>query len=169
MNSLRPHSGRRHRGSGLALLLSSWLLVFVALALFQPPMATASATTFTYDALTFTRVHTHVIDTVGVASLQPTGVQQGPASPVKSARGTSTALAAPVVATESVPGVIYREGTPRLGNLTPQAVDDGMLSFRDSLSNPWVPPAERPSVGGRCSGQMSPTSESTHPSCRPAR
>jgi len=45
----------------------------------------------------------------------------------------------------TLPSVIYREGTPRPGNLTPRAVDNGTLSFRDSLSNPWVPPAARPS------------------------
>ncbi len=44
-----------------------------------------------------------------------------------------------------LPSVIYREGTPRPGNLTPRAVDDGALSFRDSLSNPWpLAPGQRP-------------------------
>jgi RHS repeat-associated protein len=42
-----------------------------------------------------------------------------------------------------IPSVIYREGTPRPGNLTPRPVDNGSLSFRDSLSNP-IGSAERP-------------------------
>ncbi|HEU5002704.1 MAG TPA: hypothetical protein VFW71_07995 [Actinomycetota bacterium] len=46
-------------------------------------------------------------------------------------------------AQSELPSVIYREGTPRPGNLTPRAVDDGALSFRDSLSNP-IGSAERP-------------------------
>ncbi len=46
------------------------------------------------------------------------------------ARGEATS------AGESLPSVIYREGTPRPGNLTPRAADDGALSFRGSLSNP---------------------------------
>jgi RHS repeat-associated protein len=40
------------------------------------------------------------------------------------------------LADESIPGIIYREGDPNPGNLTPRAVDEGNLSFRDSLSNP---------------------------------
>jgi uncharacterized protein RhaS with RHS repeats len=44
---------------------------------------------------------------------------------------------------EELPSVIYREGTPRPGNLTPRGVDDGALSFRDSLSNP-IDSANRP-------------------------
>jgi hypothetical protein len=62
---------------------------------------TAQAAISTYDAPTFTRVHTHVIDTVGVASLQPTGSRQGSASPLSSARGTSTTLSATFIATEA--------------------------------------------------------------------
>jgi hypothetical protein len=46
-------------------------------------------------------------------------------------------------AEEEIPSVIYREGTPRPGNLTPRSVDDGALSFRDSLSNP-IDSAGRP-------------------------
>jgi hypothetical protein len=46
-------------------------------------------------------------------------------------------------ADEQIPSVIYREGTPRPGNLTPRSVDNGSLSFRDSLSNP-IDSASRP-------------------------
>ena len=44
---------------------------------------------------------------------------------------------------QGVPKIIYREGAPSPSNLTPRAVDDGGLSFRDSLSNP-VSSANRP-------------------------
>ena len=33
--------------------------------------------------------------------------------------------------------LIYREGTPRPGNLTPRPLDREMLSFRATLSNPY--------------------------------
>ncbi len=36
-----------------------------------------------------------------------------------------------------VPSVIYREGTPAPSNLTPRSIDQGRLSFRESLSNPY--------------------------------
>jgi hypothetical protein len=36
----------------------------------------------------------------------------------------------------ALPSVIYREGNPSPSNLTPRAIDQGKLSFRDSLSNP---------------------------------
>ena len=40
---------------------------------------------------------------------------------------------------------IYREGGRNPGNLTPRPQDEGMLSFRDSLSNPWpLPAGQRP-------------------------
>jgi RHS repeat-associated protein len=43
------------------------------------------------------------------------------------------------------PQVIYRSGDPNPGNLTPRPQDDGKLSFRDSLSNPWpLSPGQRP-------------------------
>lgn len=35
------------------------------------------------------------------------------------------------------PPLIYREGNPSPGNLTARAIDEGNLSFRDSLSNPF--------------------------------
>jgi hypothetical protein len=35
------------------------------------------------------------------------------------------------------PGIIYRAGRTNPGNLIPRPSDEGMLSFRDSLSNPW--------------------------------
>ncbi|HMB02975.1 MAG TPA: hypothetical protein VKP69_04445 [Isosphaeraceae bacterium] len=35
-----------------------------------------------------------------------------------------------------IPPVIYRAGKPNPGNLKPRAIDNGKLSFRDSLSNP---------------------------------
>jgi hypothetical protein len=35
-----------------------------------------------------------------------------------------------------IPPVIYRAGRPNPANLKPRAIDDGKLSFRDSLSNP---------------------------------
>ena len=44
---------------------------------------------------------------------------------------------------ESLPDFLYREGTPRPGNLTPRPVDEGALSFRSSLSNP-IDSAARP-------------------------
>ena len=37
----------------------------------------------------------------------------------------------------ALPSVIYREGNPSPSNLTPRAIDQGKLSFRDSLSNPY--------------------------------
>jgi hypothetical protein len=60
--------------------------------------------------------------------------------------GASSSIAVLVVAAETeseLPSVIYREGTPRPGNLTPRPVDNGALSFRDTLSNP-IGSAERP-------------------------
>jgi RHS repeat-associated protein len=46
---------------------------------------------------------------------------------------------------EEVPEVIYRAGKPSPSNLTPRAVDNGNLSFRNSLSNPWpLEPGQRP-------------------------
>ena len=48
-------------------------------------------------------------------------------------------------ATETLPDVIYRAGKTNPGNLTPRAVDDGVLSFRDSLSNPYpLEPGQQP-------------------------
>jgi RHS repeat-associated protein len=47
---------------------------------------------------------------------------------------------------EQVPAVIYRAGTPSPSNLTPRAVDSGVLSFRSSLSNP-INSASRPVLG----------------------
>src|SRR5262249_12573738 len=44
----------------------------------------------------------------------------------------------------SIPGQIFREGTPNPSNLRPRPSDQGVLSFRDSLSNPWTPPELRP-------------------------
>ena len=69
-------------------------------------MATASATTFTYDAPTFTRVHTHVTDTVGVATLQPTSSRQGPASPSSSTPGASTTHSRSFIATNTADDII---------------------------------------------------------------
>jgi len=43
----------------------------------------------------------------------------------------------------AVPRVIYRAGPPSPSNLRPRPGEEA-LSFRDSLSNPWVPPAQRP-------------------------
>ena len=44
-----------------------------------------------------------------------------------------------------IPAFIYRSGGKNPGNLTPRAVDEGLLSARDSLSNPWpLKPGERP-------------------------
>jgi len=40
-------------------------------------------------------------------------------------------------AEETIPATIYREGNPNPSNLTPRPSDNGLLSFRDSLSNPW--------------------------------
>ena len=41
--------------------------------------------------------------------------------------------------------IIYREGNTNPGNLTPRTSDEGMLSLRDSLSNPWpLPSGQRP-------------------------
>jgi hypothetical protein len=41
--------------------------------------------------------------------------------------------------------MIYREGTPRPGNLVPRPVDKGHVSFRASLSNPYpLLPGQRP-------------------------
>jgi RHS repeat-associated protein len=48
-------------------------------------------------------------------------------------------------AVEELPSIIYREGTPSPSNLTPRAVDNGNLSFRDSISNPYpLAPGQRP-------------------------
>jgi hypothetical protein len=38
---------------------------------------------------------------------------------------------------KSVARILYRAGRPSPSNLRPRAVDQGELSFRDSLSNPW--------------------------------
>jgi hypothetical protein len=43
-------------------------------------------------------------------------------------------------------GLIFREGATNPGNLTPRAIDNGELSFRDSLSNPWPRPAGKSPV-----------------------
>jgi len=44
-----------------------------------------------------------------------------------------------------IPTLIYRGGTGGPSNFTPRPVDDGMLSTRDSLSNPWpLRPGQRP-------------------------
>jgi len=44
-----------------------------------------------------------------------------------------------------VPDVVYRGGSPSPSNLTPRPSDAGILSFRDSLSNPWpLAPGQRP-------------------------
>jgi len=43
------------------------------------------------------------------------------------------------------PNIIYRGGGSNPSSLTPRLVDDGYLSFRDSLSNPWpLEPGQRP-------------------------
>ena len=43
------------------------------------------------------------------------------------------------------PGIIYRAGRTNPSNLKPRQMDEGMLSFRDSISNPWpLEPGERP-------------------------
>jgi len=40
---------------------------------------------------------------------------------------------------------LYRAGKPNPANLKPRAVDQGKLSFRDSLSNPWpIEAGQRP-------------------------
>jgi hypothetical protein len=42
-------------------------------------------------------------------------------------------------------GIIYRSGGTNPGNLKPRLSDEGMLSFRDSISNPWpLKPGQRP-------------------------
>jgi hypothetical protein len=44
-----------------------------------------------------------------------------------------------------VPEYLYRGGKTNPGNLTPRPSDNGMLSTRDSLSNPWpLPPGAKP-------------------------
>ena len=56
-----------------------------------------------------------------------------------------------VRAESTVPSAIYRGGGKNPGSLTPRAVDEGMLSTRDSLSNPWpLAPGQKPTfpVGG---------------------
>jgi len=50
-----------------------------------------------------------------------------------------------LAAENTVPSVIYRGGGKNPGSLTPRAVDEGMLSTRDSLSNPWpLAPGQKP-------------------------
>jgi hypothetical protein len=51
-------------------------------------------------------------------------------------------------ASRPLPPIIYREGNPNPGNLTPRPTDEGVLSFRDSLSNPITPGHPGP-PGGR--------------------
>jgi RHS repeat-associated protein len=47
-----------------------------------------------------------------------------------------------------VPPVIFRSGNPNPGNLTPRPIDQGNLSFRDSLSNPYpLEPGQKPVFG----------------------
>ena len=104
-------------------------------------MATANATTFTYDAPTLTRVHTHVIDTVGVASLQPTGSRQGSASRPSSTRRTSTTHALSFIATNSADDLAAAVTRPDLANVsskiqrqmqtrewTPDLIDEAVTS-----------------------------------------
>jgi hypothetical protein len=48
----------------------------------------------------------------------------------------------------NIPEIIYRGGKPNPGNLTPRAIDNGNLSFRDSISNPYpLEPGQRPVFG----------------------
>ena len=55
-----------------------------------------------------------------------------------SARGTFSE-------SETIPSMIYRAGKTNPGNLTPRASDNGILSFRDSLSNPYpLNPGQQP-------------------------
>ncbi len=45
----------------------------------------------------------------------------------------------------TAPGTLYRGGKTNPGNLTPRPSDNGMLSTRDSLSNPWpLKPGQKP-------------------------
>jgi hypothetical protein len=120
------------------------LLWAVLVTLMASGTTTANAATFNYDGGAVARVDVQAIGAVGARSAHFRDTQERSASPSIQAQGTCTTPASASVATEAIPSVIYREGTPRPGNLTPRAVDDGMLSFRDSLSNPWTPPAERP-------------------------
>jgi len=63
-----------------------------------------------------------------------------PAAPATTPAAPATASAAP-----AVPPLVYRGGGKNPGNLTPRPVDQGMLSTRDSLSNPWpLAPGQKP-------------------------
>jgi hypothetical protein len=57
--------------------------------------------------------------------------------PFKALRGGGASALEPITyLDEGAPAMLYREGTPRPGNLTPRSADGGALSFRASLSNP---------------------------------
>jgi len=71
----------------------------------------------------------------GAAKRAPSGSPSGPLN-----------AAGEVV--DGIPDVIYRGGSPSPSNLKPRPDDNGKLSFRDSLSNPWPKlPDQRPPLG----------------------
>lgn len=58
------------------------------------------------------------------------------------------------------PPFIYRGGAKNPSNLTPRPKDGGMLSFRDSLSNPWpLQPGQRPPLPSGSPIQVADTSK----------
>ena len=124
--------------------LASWSSTLAASAVAAAGTAVSSDALFTYDGPAIECVETPSFEAFSLLDPSAASEREESASPSVQVRSASSTLLRSRNATESVPSVIYREGTPRPGNLTPRAVDDGMLSFRDSLSNPWVPPAERP-------------------------
>jgi hypothetical protein len=58
---------------------------------------------------------------------------------------STTAAVSEGEAAAAIPEKLYRGGGSNPGNLTPRPKDEGMLSTRDSLSNPWpLAPGQKP-------------------------
>ncbi len=82
----------------------------------------------------------HIIGAVGIAqgfiSIAGAGIDAFAGPSVKGMMGETG---------ETLPNVIYRAGKTNPGNLTPRGADNGVLSFRSSLSNPYpLNPGQRP-------------------------
>lgn len=83
--------------------MSRWLKLIVAVVAVWLCTATttASAATFAYDVPTIASVHVHLAGGDDVAESEFTAAREGSVSLAADARGTSTTLTAPVVATEA--------------------------------------------------------------------
>lgn len=86
--------------------MSRWLKLIVAVVAVVAvwlctATTTASAATFAYDVPTIASVHVHLAGGDDVAESEFTAAREGSVSLAADARGTSTTLTAPVVATEA--------------------------------------------------------------------